>query len=64
MKKLKLDLDSLDVASFEIPATAATRGTVQGHLLTLTIPLIVYTISGGFEGGTGGFGGGGSGSGW
>ena len=33
MKKLKLDLDALAVATFETVETEADRGTVQGHLV-------------------------------
>jgi hypothetical protein len=31
MKKIRLDLERLDVESFEISAEPADRGTVQGH---------------------------------
>lgn len=31
MRKLRLDLDALDVASFETAAAPRENGTVQGH---------------------------------
>ena len=34
MKKLRLDLDALDVSSFPTAAPQADRGTVDGHVLT------------------------------
>jgi hypothetical protein len=34
MKKLKLELDTLRVESFEAASTPVTRGTVQGHSTT------------------------------
>jgi hypothetical protein len=34
MKKLKLDLNSLQVASFETASAEPARGTVQGHDFT------------------------------
>jgi hypothetical protein len=33
MKKLRLNLDSLAVASFETAASEAERGTVDGHFV-------------------------------
>ncbi len=40
MQKLKLDLDSLEVASFEVSTEeTATRGTVDGQIL----PLLIFT---------------------
>ena len=46
MKKLTLDLDSLDVASFELPLPEAdARGTVEAHSLTTAEKLRDYAVS-------------------
>lgn len=38
MQKLKLDLDALDVASFEVvPQPVETRGTVDAHIVPAII---------------------------
>jgi hypothetical protein len=36
MRKLKLDLDSLDVASFDVRTADEVAGTVNGHDTTFT----------------------------
>jgi hypothetical protein len=39
MKKLKLDLDSIQVASFEAAPALEEQGTVQAHLATPACPI-------------------------
>lgn len=47
MKKIKLDLDSLDVTSFEtLPdGLASSRGTVEGQLLFIGTVILGATIA-------------------
>lgn len=39
MKKLRLELDAIQVTTFEAAETAEVRGTVAGHLRTPDCPL-------------------------